>query len=552
MVDIPGNNTSTATFDGNPNRMTTFSGELETFNDKDWISVNLTAGTTYEFFGSVESAAAFSGGDSIMRLLDENGVELIINDNVFAGSNFNSAFSFTAMMTGTYFVEMSSSGGTPGRYSVAVVADESHQRLTTGADNFSGAAGAQLIVGDMGNDTITLDGVLPLDALGEQGNDSITGDSGNNFISGGLGNDNLIGLSGADRLFGDAGEDLIYGGDGDDVVKGGDGADALHGEDEDDTIHGGDGSDQLQGGSGNDVLNGGWGKDMLLGDAGDDQFFVDDFFDEVFEAVGQGNDTVFAASSFTLATGQEIETLKAEAPNSIIALNFTGNEFANTIVGNNGANFLRGAGGVDTLQGRLGNDIYALDNGADTIIDTGGVDTITSTISRSLASYGTIERLALAGKAAINGVGNDLANILTGNAAGNALNGGLGDDTLNGGASNDVLIGGLGKDVMTGGLDNDVFQFAGNGHSLVGANADVIKDFDDFGNDQIDVSGLFGPAMTYRHSGAFTAAGQVRINDIAGADVIVEVNSGGSLAADFAVRLTSTALASMSVGDFIL
>ena len=80
----------------------------------------------------------------------------------------------------------------------------------------------------------------------------------------------------------------------------------------------------------------------------------------------------------------------------------------------------------------------------------------------------------------------------------------------------------------------------------------MITDFDDFGNDRIDVSALFGPAMTYRHSLAFTAAGQVRINDIAGADVLVEVNIGGSLAPDLAIRLAATALASMTASDFVL
>ena len=63
---------------------------------------------------------------------------------------------------------------------------------------------------------------------------------------------------------------------------------------------------------------------------------------------------------------------------------------------------------------------------------------------------------------------------------------------------------------------------------------------------------LFGPALTYRHNGAFTAAGQLRINDIAGADLLVEVNTGGSLAADFAIRLTATTLGSMTASDFIL
>ena len=55
-----------------------------------------------------------------------------------------------------------------------------------------------------------------------------------------------------------------------------------------------------------------------------------------------------------------------------------------------------------------------------------------------------------------------------------------------------------------------------------------------------------------RHNLGFTAAGQVRINDIAGADVLVEVNTGGSLAPDFAVRLTATALVDMTASDFIL
>jgi hypothetical protein len=72
------------------------------------------------------------------------------------------------------------------------------------------------------------------------------------------------------------------------------------------------------------------------------------------------------------------------------------------------------------------------------------------------------------------------------------------------------------------------------------------------GNDRIDVSGLFGPKMQYIHAAAFTKAGQVRINDVVGPDVIVEVNTGGSLAADFAIRLSKTALSSMSAGDFIL
>jgi hypothetical protein len=44
----------------------------------------------------------------------------------------------------------------------------------------------------------------------------------------------------------------------------------------------------------------------------------------------------------------------------------------------------------------------------------------------------------------------------------------------------------------------------------------------------------------------------VRINDIAGADLLVEVNISGTTGAEFAIRLTATTLTSMSAGDFIL
>jgi len=58
--------------------------------------------------------------------------------------------------------------------------------------------------------------------------------------------------------------------------------------------------------------------------------------------------------------------------------------------------------------------------------------------------------------------------------------------------------------------------------------------------------------MTYRGTLAFTGAGQVRINDIPGPDLLVEVNLGGSLAADMHIRLTNTDVAAMAASDFCL
>ncbi|MBX3575820.1 MAG: calcium-binding protein [Rhizobiaceae bacterium] len=257
--------------------------------------------------------------------------------------------------------------------------------------------------------------------------------------------------------------------------------------------------------------------------------------------------------------------IKSAGPNALFRI--FGDSSAETITGSSirdlidagaGNDTLNGGAGADTLRGGLGNDTYVLGaeaSGIDAVQDSGGVDTITSTITRSLAffDFSEIEKLTLLGKANIAGTGNRLANTITGNAGRNTLDGGAGNDTIVGGAGNDTIIGNLGRDTLTGGTGNDIFKFTNKAHSR-GSTMDIITDFDDRGrgNDRIDVSALFGPRMKYMHDDAFTGRGQVRVKDIAGPDVIVEVNTGGSLAADFSIRLKGTTLAEMSAGDFIL
>jgi hypothetical protein len=46
--------------------------------------------------------------------------------------------------------------------------------------------------------------------------------------------------------------------------------------------------------------------------------------------------------------------------------------------------------------------------------------------------------------------------------------------------------------------------------------------------------------------------GQVRVNNIAGSDVMVEVNLTGGLAPDMAIRLVSTSAATVTATDFVL
>jgi Ca2+-binding RTX toxin-like protein len=391
-----------------------------------------------------------------------------------------------------------------------------------------------------------------------------------------LGNDEINGLGGADTLNGLGGTDSLYGGDGGDtyVVGSGDqvfefsgggtdlvqasvsfalganvenltltGAAAINGTGNTlaNVITGNAAANVLAGGAGTDSLNGGLGNDTYVLESGNDP--VNDT---------GGTDTITSTITRSLVGFTAIENLTLV--NVAAALNGTGNALANIITGNALANVLTGGLAIDTLIGGLGNDTYVLENGADKVTDSGGTaDLATSTISRSLAAAGltTIEKLTLLGVAAANGTGNNLANIISGNASANRLDGGIGNDTLDGLAGNDTLIGNAGRDIASGGAGNDIFRFLNKTHSF-GALTDIVTDFDDSGNDRIDVSALFGPALIYRHNLAFTAAGQLRINDVAGADVIVEVNTGGSLAADFQIRLAGTTLASMTAGDFFL
>ena len=236
-----------------------------------------------------------------------------------------------------------------------------------------------------------------------------------------------------------------------------------------DVIIGNADGNNLRGAGGNDYLDGGGGADVLSGGSANDTYVVDnagDFLDEVNDA-GGGIDTVNSSISFSLVAGALV---KGQFENLTLLGNLDINGTGNTL-----NNVLTGNSGVNLLSGGLGNDTYVLENGTDSVSDTGGVDKITSTITRSLASYTTVENLTLLGSAAINGTGNNLANVIVGNAAANILNGGLGNDNLNGGNGNDTLFGGAGNDYLTGGVNNDFFVF--NTALNASTNRDIVTDF---------------------------------------------------------------------------
>lgn len=361
--------------------------------------------------------------------------------------------------------------------------------------------GADSIVGSRFNDYL----------LGYNGNDVMRGGLGNDTLNGGAGNDNILGDAGNDYLAGVTGNDTLNGGDGNDILAAGAGKTVFVGGAGVDyatidlrtatgaisfngvrltiggvvwdtfsaverfAVTGGSGNDVLYGGAYNDFLEGSGGNDRLYGLGGNDDLRGSLGHDQLFG--GDGNDTLYAgAGDFGV---------------------------------NDGNDTLDGGAGADSMIGGSGNDVYYVDSISDEINDAYGIDTVFSSVSWSNASgssqvgYSSIENLTLTGAAAIDGTGNDDANLITGNNAvnrlygnggGDTLNGNGGADELNGGDGNDTLLGGLGDDVLNGDAGNDSLDGgdgadtlnggAGDDTYLVGA-GDVIDETSGSGTDTV-------------------------------------------------------------------
>ena len=219
----------------------------------------------------------------------------------------------------------------------------------------------------------------------------------------------------------------------------------------------------LTGNAAANVLDGKAGVDVMNGLQGSDDYFVDVTGDVVIEFAGQGvADHVFAALSYGLAAGQEIELFSTTDAAGIGTIALTGNEFAQTITGNAGANRLNGGLDAvkDVLIGLGGNDYYIINSSSDDIVEAvggGSDDRAQTTVSFTLGAGDNVEVLQTSNAGlttAINLTGNEFAQSIYGNAAGNILNGGIDAlrDTLIGYAGNDLYMINSAVDIIVEGV----------------------------------------------------------------------------------------------------
>ncbi|WP_276574174.1 family 16 glycosylhydrolase [Novosphingobium kaempferiae] len=150
-------------------------------------------------------------------------------------------------------------------------------------------------------------------------------------------------------------------------------------------------ADTLNGSAKADVMRGYGGGDSYYGGLGDDTYIISSEKDKVFEARGEGIDTV--RSSVYHILGANVENLLLEGNQAWYG---GGNDLDNVIVGNEYAQQLNGGAGNDVLIGGAGKDTFIVTagNGSDVIMDFAtGVDKIRLG-GYGVTSFGQVQSMA--------------------------------------------------------------------------------------------------------------------------------------------------------------
>ncbi|HMJ93467.1 MAG TPA: calcium-binding protein, partial [Allosphingosinicella sp.] len=264
-----------------------------------------------------------------------------------------------------------------------------------------------------------------------------------------------------------------------------------------DAMTGTSATDWMEGGDGDDSLDGGAGSDRMFGGAGNDLYAVDSVEDVVFEAGGEGTDTVSTGlATYMLAANVEIlnatngsnhdfrgnsndNIISTLGGNDFIRIQDGGNDNVNTGAGTD-TFYVGGAfNAFDSIDAGSGTDTMALqgDYSGGLTFGTGLVSNIVGIESISLVSGNSIQF----GDLADNRYDYVFTMLDSNVAAGVQLkiNGGnllAGEDlTVDGSAETNgsfLIYGGKGADVLTGGAGTDIFFFAHDGRLGAGDHID--------------------------------------------------------------------------------
>jgi Ca2+-binding RTX toxin-like protein len=490
------------------------------------ITVDLAAGTdTLSYGGSTASIVVDLAAGTASGFASIAGIE-----NVTGGGGNDT-------LTGNASANVLNGGGGNDTF-IAVAGD--------GSDTYTGANGvdtydlSRTAAGAIVTATIAISAEIGTDVLaaieniiGSQGTDSITLGAGANVVDGQDGNDTISTGGGNDTLIGGAGDDTLIGGIGADATFGGLGNDTI-------VYTVGDGADTVDGGAGLDTLR-------LLGSAANDTLSV--LFDGTAITAFEGG-TVASVEAVTgeLADGTDTLSYGATTANVTVDLaagsasgfvilagvenviggsgndTLTGDADASTLNGGDGNDVLDGGAGNDVLNGAAGDDrfIATVGDGNDSYIGGAGTDTYDlsgttagATVTATTATSAQIGSDTLS--AIENVIGSQGNDQITGGTIANVIDGQGGDDIIDAGGGADTIIGGAGNDSMNGGAGNDTFLFA------AGFGNDTIAGFDAnpaSGQDLLDISALGITAATF--------AASVLIQDL-GSDALITIGTGSIL-----------------------
>jgi Ca2+-binding RTX toxin-like protein len=412
-------------------------------------------------------------------------------DDVILGDNGHAVFNTTGILTYITTIEP-----TVGGNDIIKVGDGSNTVLSgLGADEITGGLNGDVVIGDNGNATFTNAGVLTYITTTEPtigSDDIIKVSDGFNVILAGFGADQVTGGADRDVVLGDNGnatftnagvltyittteptignDDTIITGAGDNIVIGGFGADKVTGGANRDVVLGDNGNatfttagiltyittteptigndDVIITGDGDNIIIGGFGSDQITGGADRDVVLGDN-----------GNATFTTAGVLIFITTTE-PTIGSD----------------DTIVTGNGFNIILAGIGGDSVTGGTGRDVILGDNGNATFDSTGGQSILRDIISTEtdiggadIIDGGSGNNIIIGGTVndtVTTGGGDDIVLGDSGHAVFNAaeiltyitvITPGIGgDDIISVGDGFNIVLGGFGKDTITGGNGVDL------------------------------------------------------------------------------------------------